>query len=317
MKNTELKSNRIYSLEEINDVAKNNPDKLMARSEEYYHNEISKAVEEILNRPDSRVIMLSGPSSSGKTTTSNMLCQKLAEHGKPAVIISLDDFFLAADKTPFDEHGNRDFEGTAALDFATMKNCFDSLAELGECFMPRFDFTVRRPSETKRHIVMQPGGYLIIEGLHAINPILTSQIYKGKVIKIFLDVQSSVKIDGKILTGRTLRMMRRFVRDIQFRSIDVCWNFDLWQGVVRGEQKNIVPYIKHSDITIDSFHKSELGIIGSRLVPMLAAVPTSSVHYGKASRLAQLLSKIHSIDSSKLKSDSLLTEFIGNSSYDY
>lgn len=318
MKNTDYNNGNIYSIEEINDMARNCPEKVLFESDKRFGMEICEAVEKIIAKSDDGgVIMLSGPSSSGKTTTSMMLRRAIEQKGKTAARISLDDFFLAADETPLDENGNRDFEGISALNQEEIKNCLFSLSETGECDMPRYDFTLKRPSDKRRHIALSRGGFVIIEGLHAINPILTSKIKKGNVTKLFLNVESGVRIDGKILNGRTLRMLRRLVRDTTYRSINAEQCMERWQSVIKGEQKNIIPFVEYSDIIVDSFHKSELGIIGMRAISVLLTVPESSPHYEEAQELVRLLKQVQGIDSNLLNKNSLLTEFVGGGSYEY
>lgn len=318
MKNTDFNIGKIYSLEEINYIADNEPLALLEQSDERFQLKISEAVQRILEKSSGGgVIMLSGPSSVGKTTTSMMLRQMLEGAGKAAVKISLDDFFLAADQTPVDENGKRDFEGVSALNLNEINRCLKELAETGECYMPKYDFALKRPSDIKQHIITQPGGFVIIEGLHAINPRLTEKIKGAGVTKLFLNVESSVEIDGKILNGLTLRMLRRLVRDTKFRSINADQCLELWDGVVAGERKNIVPFVENSDIIVDSFHKSELCVVGAMAIPMLLSVSKGNPHYAEAQELVGLLECVHKIDSSLLNDNSLLTEFTGGGSYEY
>lgn len=318
MKNTDFNSNKIYSIDEINKAAKNNPEKLLLESDKRFGTDICEAVDKIIKRSDNGgVIMLSGPSSAGKTTTAMMIDLAIEQKGRPAVKISLDDFFLAADETPLDENGKRDFEGIAALNLDELRDCLTALAETGECDMPKYDFSLKRPADNRQHISLPRGGFVIIEGLHAINPLLTSKISQPNVTRVFLNVESGVSIDGKILNGRTLRMLRRIVRDTTYRSINAEQCIELWQSVIKGEKKNILPYVEYCDIVIDSFHKSELGVIGSRAIPKLQTVPESSEYYDEAQRLANLLSRVQQIDSRLISKNSLLTEFVGGGSYEY
>ena len=252
MKNTDYNSANVYSIEEINAAAISNPTVLAEESDCHFRLEIHAAVEEILKRSEhGGVIMLSGPSSAGKTTTSMMLRHLLADKGRDAVKISLDDFFLAADETPFDKQGRRDFESIRALNLDEVRNCLLSLSETGECYMPKYDFVKKRPSDIKQHIRVAHDGFVIIEGLHAINPALTSKVVKISVTKIFLNIESSVVIDGTVFNGQTLRMLRRLVRDTSYRSINGEQCLALWDSVVDGERENILPFVGNADIVID------------------------------------------------------------------
>ncbi|MCQ4022268.1 MULTISPECIES: uridine kinase [unclassified Ruminococcus] len=318
MKNTDYSSAKVYSIEEINAEAISNPKTLIEDSDVHFRLEIHSAVDEIIERSDNGgVIMLSGPSSAGKTTTSMMLRHLISDKGRSAVKISLDDFFIAAEETPFDKNGKRDFESIRALNLEEIRSCLLSLTETGECLMPKYDFEKRRPADTKQHIKIEPNGFVIIEGLHAINPALTSKIQKSSVTKLFLNIESSVVIDGEVLTGQMLRMLRRLVRDTSYRSINAEQCFELWDSVIEGEKVNILPFVGSSDIVIDSFHKSELGIIGCRAIPILLSVPKGSAHYDKAQSLVSLLRRVQCIDNDLLDPKSLLTEFVGGGSYEY
>lgn len=318
MKNTDYNSANVYSIEEINAAAISNPTVLAEESDCHFRLEIHAAVEEILKRSEhGGVIMLSGPSSAGKTTTSMMLRHLLADKGRDAVKISLDDFFLAADETPFDKQGRRDFESIRALNLDEVWNCLLSLSETGECYMPKYDFVKKRPSDIKQHIRVARDGFVIIEGLHAINPALTSKVVKISVTKIFLNIESSVVIDGTVFNGQTLRMLRRLVRDTSYRSINGEQCLALWDSVVDGERENILPFVGNADIVIDSFHRSEPGIIGCRAIPILMTVPQGSAHYAQAQQLVNLLRRVQCIDTAVLDPKSLLTEFVGGGSYEY
>lgn len=318
MMNMDFKRDAVYSVEEINTLAKNNQPQFLNDCEGEFHSKVSLALEEILKRaPHGGVIMLAGPSSAGKTTTSMILRRSFEAMGRQAVKVSLDDFFLPADETPLDENGERDFEGIAALNLPEFKRCLVSLGKTGQCDMPKFDFKIKRPAKQRQHIQIDDDDFIIIEGLHAINPALLPKTNDIAVVKLLLNVESAVELDGKVYTGQDLRMFRRLVRDTRFRSISVEDCLDLWDNVLDGERKNIIPYTELSDITIDSFHKSELGIIGARALPLLKSVEKSSPHYQLALRCLSLLERVYKLNKELLSSDSLLTEFVGGGSYEY
>ncbi len=318
MMNMDFKHGTVYSIEEINSLAKKNQAEFLGDCEEEFHGKVRLAVGEILTKaPHGGVIMLAGPSSAGKTTTSMILRRSFEAMGRQAVKVSLDDFFLPAEETPFDENGERDFEGIAALDLSEFKRCLASLARTGQCDMPKFDFKTKRPSPYRQHIQIDDDDFLIIEGLHALNPLLTPKTDEITVVKLLLNIESAVEFDGKICTGQGLRMFRRLVRDTRFRSISVEDCLDLWDNVLDGERKNIIPYAALSDITIDSFHKSEPGIIGARALPMLKTITKDSPHYRMAAQYITLLEQVYKLDRDLLSADSLLTEFVGGGSYEY
>lgn len=317
MMNTDSSGRKYYSVEEINFKAKSDPAGFLYECDALFAKRINTAADEILaHSPGGGVIALSGPSSAGKTTTSMMLMRVLDERGKPSVKISLDDFFLPADETPFDIDGRRDFEGIAALDLDELKCCMNALMRSGECFMPKFDFALRRPQDERQRVVLPKNGYVIIEGLHAINPMITSGI-GGSVTKLFLDVESSVEIDGMTLDGRTMRMLRRLVRDTSYRSVNARQCLELWEGVIKGEEKNIIPFVGQSDIRIDSFHMCEPCVIGSRAAELLSDIKPDSRFYETAAEIRALMKNVEKLDCALLDDDSLLTEFVGGGSYQY
>lgn len=316
--NMDFKHGAVYFLEEINALARENQTKFLNDCEQEFRGKVSFALGEILKRaPHGGVIMLAGPSSAGKTTTSMILRRSFEAMGRQAVKVSLDDFFLPADETPLDENGERDFEGIAALDLPEFKRCLVSLGKTGQCDMPKFDFKTKRPSDKRQHIQIDDDDFIIIEGLHAINPALLPKTNDIPVVKLLLNVESAVGYAGEIYTGQGLRMFRRLVRDTRFRSISVEDCLDLWDNVLDGERKNIIPYAPLSDITIDSFHKSELGIIGAMALPLLKTVEKNSPHYHLAAHYLPLLEQVYKLNKELLSSDSLLTEFVGGGSYEY
>lgn len=318
MKNMESNNGKVYSVEELNFAAQTDAKAFLDECDADFAKRISAAVDEIIKKSHGGgVIMLSGPSSAGKTTTSMMIDALLEKHGNKSEKISLDDFFLPADETPFDENGKRDFEGISALNLEEVKNCLYSLSEYGYCDMPKYDFVKKRPADFRQRITLSHDGFVIIEGLHALNPLLTTKIKKSNVTKLYLNIESSVVIDGVTLDGQTLRMLRRLVRDTQYRSIDAERCLDLWDSVTAGERKNIFPFVGYSDITIDSFHKCELGIIGAKAIPILLTVPSDSPHYDMAQNMVRLLKKVSPITAELLDEKSLLTEFVGGGSYVY
>ena len=317
MMNADLNGNKYYSVEEINSRARANPAGFLLECDSAFAERVKSAVDSVLKRsPDGGVIMLSGPSSAGKTTTSMMLMRILGDMGKGALKISLDDFFLPADETPLADDGRRDFEGIAALDLEELRRCMNILLTAGECLMPRYDFTLRRPRKDRRRVVLPKSGYIIIEGLHAINPALTAGI-GGSVTKIFLDAAGGLKIGGKSLNGRTMRMFRRLVRDTSYRSVNAVQCLELCESVVRGEERNIKPFAAGNDIIIDSFHMCEPCIIGARAIELLKDISPDSRFYDTAAELRALMAEVEVIDGSLLDDDSLLTEFVGGGSYRY
>lgn len=257
--------------------------------------------------------MLAGPSSSGKTTTAALLSQKLELMGCKAYTVSLDDFYLPHSfGYPLDENGMPDYECVEALDVELIHLCLGELLRRGKISLPVFDFHTGKRINNAKNIVLKENDVIIVEGLHALNPIITDTLNKSNLFKIYVSVSSRIyEDDGSVmLSKRDLRFVRRMVRDYSFRSTSVKKTFEVWESVMRGEDKYLFPFENLADIKINSFHPCEPCVLAKRAIALLSDA-LGGEHNEKASQMISKLDLFENIDYSILPKDSLLREFTG------
>ncbi|MEG0546306.1 MAG: nucleoside kinase [Oscillospiraceae bacterium] len=301
-------------LEYINELAEIDPQLLIERSETRYKNiisDISKKVSEDVGR---EIIMLAGPSASGKTTTANKLAKSFTELGMKTYVVSLDDFYLDRDDLPFDEEGQHDYETVFALDLPLIAKTLNSLLRGEATRLPVFDFKCGKRSDEFNEITLDKNDAIIVEGLHALNPIITEDLPNDRLLKIYISVSSRIYDEnGKIiLNKRNIRFIRRMVRDYKFRASSVQNTYELWDGVRSGEDKYLFPYKKNADMTINSIHLSEPCVFNDIAIKMLSEADLKPDRAADAQKLLFSLRKIKSIPSTLVPKNSLLREFLGN-----
>ena len=304
--------NILNNLNIINERIDYDPELFVAETEQNYR-ETLLALAKQVSDPDTRaIIALAGPSGSGKTTTAAMLCKILSETGIKAEMISLDDFYLGLKRTPVDENGKRDYESVTALDLPLLKECLTELDRTGECDLPVFDFNLSEPAEHKRHISLGKSGVAIIEGLHAINPLLTDVLHKNRVVKLFVNVDNRIVDDSgeTLFTRRDLRLMRRSSRDEIHRNSSLSNTLKMWPDVVVGERKNLFPYKGNADYIVNSFHPYELALFKDRMIRFIEELEPTDPGYKYVERIKLSLEKTAGMDQTLLPADSLLREFI-------
>lgn len=301
---------RKFSLTSINESAAENAEKFISESENSFDKALNDAVEGFPAK--SRIVLLAGPSSSGKTTTALKLAQKIRTGGRNAYTVSLDDFYRNCTEIPFGADGLRDFENVTALDLDLIGETFSALIEKGRADLPLFNFkTGSRMTET-RHIEMNRDDIIIVEGLHALNPVISQGIDEAQLYKIYISVSSRV-LDEKgeiLLNKRNLRLARRIIRDYHHRNMSAERTLLQWQSVLNGEDKYLFPYESYADIKIDSFHPYEPCIIRDSLIPLLSTVESDSTVFPKAEELKNAFLRTGEMASSLLPENSLLCEFL-------
>lgn len=293
--------------------------RLIKVSEALQERKIASIADQVAKRPDCRIVLISGPSSSGKTTFCKRLSIQLQVLGYQTAEISLDNYFLDREKTPRDKNGEYDFECIGAIDrdfFNQQLNQMLSAKKETEIRLPVFDF-----KEGKRKfgdkIKVGPKTIFIVEGIHGLNPDLM-QIDSKYTYKIFVSALTHISIDTQNPVSSTdNRLIRRMVRDYKFRGYSAEATFDRWPSVRDGENKNIFPYQENADIMFNSALLFELGVLKKHAEPLLREIPESSEHYGEAHRLLKFLSYFISIDESEIPPTSILREFLGESSFLY
>ncbi|MBR3780270.1 MAG: nucleoside kinase [Clostridia bacterium] len=304
--------NKIYTFNEINRLALE-PRKFLSDCSADYHARVSETAKIILSDESRKLVMLAGPSSSGKTTTARLLSEKLVRMGAAAYTVSLDDFYHPRSVGyPLDENGKPDYECVEALDIELMHECFGNLLKNGRAEFPVFDFHSGERINNAKKVELSEKGVIIVEGLHALNPVITETLDEKSLYRIYVSVSSRVYDENGdvLLSKRDLRFVRRMVRDYSFRSTSVDRTFEIWQSVMRGEDKYLFPYERNADIKLNSFHPCEPCVLSEKAIRLLRTA-TDGEHREKAELMIDKLSLFRKADYTLLPEDSLLREFTG------
>lgn len=305
-------SNLNNQLEYINEMAKE-PEQFIAQCEERYQNIIDGIAKRIIDEEGREIVMLAGPSSAGKTTTARKLSESLIEKGVKTYVLSLDDFYLNREDIPFLPDGSQDFETVDALDLECFEQCVNALLRGETVKNPVFDFTTGKRSDTQfNEITLGEEDVVIIEGLHALNPVITEKIV-GKLLKIYINVSSRI-YDEKgniILNKRNMRFIRRMVRDYKFRNSSVENTCKLWKNVTAGEDKYLFPFRDNADIKVNTIHLYEDCVLKHQALPLLLNSEISEDFKAEAKRLAKSLESFRDIPEKNVPEGSLLREFLG------
>jgi Uridine kinase len=302
-------------LSSVNAAAVTSPEAFVRSTEEAYLQNLQEIAEGITSS-SCKLVMLFGPSSSGKTTTSYVLQSLLQKSGIGSVIISLDDFYRGEYQAPLLPNGQHDYESVEALDVPEIEACLLSLIQKNFCDMPVFDFEVHMPSLSRRHVELKENGVAIVEGIHALNPVITQNLPAQGVRKIYISVKQGMR-DGvrELLDANEMRLVRRIVRDYNFRGTGPQRTLSMWPSVMDGERKYIKPYRGTVDYTINSLHLYETCVLKTQAVELLQAVPETSEQFSAAQGLARSLNLFEPIDSGLVPKNSILREFIGGGIY--
>ena len=265
-----------------------------------------------------KIILISGPSSSGKTTFSKRLSIQLMTNGLKPYPISLDDYFVNRDNTPLDENGNHDFESLYAVDLPFFKKQLDTLLEGGEVELPKFNFSSGMRENSGIKFRLEDNTILILEGIHALNPELTPNIPAENKYKIYVSALTTILLDKHNYIPTTdNRLLRRIIRDSKYRGSSAESTIARWPSVRAGEEKWIFPYQENADAMFNSALLFELAVIKDHIEPILRKVPNNCPEYSEAHRLLHFLSYFVSIQDTELPPTSLLREFLGGSSFVY
>ncbi len=281
---------------------------------------VSEALQEkkIANIADSihnhnkKIILIAGPSSSGKTTFAKRLEVQLRVNGLLAHIISLDDYYLDREHIPKDKFGELDFECLEAIDVKKVNEDLEMLLKGKEIDLPKFNFKLGKKEYKGNYLKMGKDDVLIIEGIHGLNYQIASNISNSKKFKIFISALTQINLDdhNKISTTDA-RLIRRIVRDNKFRQTDAATNISMWNSVIRGEITNIFPYQEDADVIFNSSLIYEISVLKQYAEPLLFCIDRDMSQYNDAKRLIKLLDKFLSIECSKVPDNSILREFIG------
>ena len=265
-----------------------------------------------------KVVLIAGPSASGKTTFAKRLSIQLAVNGLHPHQISLDDYFVDREKTPKDENGEYDFESLEAIDIGHFNQQLKNLFEGKEVELPRFDFGLGKRKPEGKKFRMSGNDILIIEGIHGMNPHLLTLIDKKNTFRIFISALTQISFDEQNhISAADNRLLRRIIRDSKYRGYPAAETIRRWPSVKKGEDKNIFPYQENADVMFNSATIYELAVFKNFAEPLLKAVPENQPEYCEANRLLKFLSYFKPIDDSEIPPTSLLREFLGGSSFAY
>jgi len=267
---------------------------------------------------NTKVILISGPSSSGKTTFSKRLSIQLKVIGLKPLNLSLDDYFVNREDTPLDENGEFDFETIDALDIELFTKDILALLDGEEINVPRFSFETGRRMYTGHKMKMERKNILVIEGIHGLNPRLTELLPQVALFKIFISAMTSISIDGhNIISSTDNRLIRRLVRDNKYRSYEAVDTLQRWESVLSGENKHIFPFQEEADMMFNSALPYELGVLKFYAEPILKDVFPDDPEYSKAERLLKFFSYFQKINVREIPPTSILREFLGGSTFRY
>ena len=287
-------------------------------SEALQEKKIAMIADEIAHNKNVRVVLLAGPSSSGKTTTCKRLAVQLAANAIKPIMISLDDYFVDRDKTPRDETGDYDFEHIHALNIPLINEQFAALFRGEEVQLPRYDFPTGKSMPDGRRLKMKDDYVLVVEGIHALNPELTAQIPETQKFRVYASALTTIMLDNHNYIPTTdNRLLRRIVRDHNYRGVTAQETIRRWPSVRKGEHRWIFPFQENADAMFNTAMIYELAVLRTVAEPLLEQVPEDCEEYAEAYRLRKFLRYFRPLDFDRLPPTSLLREFLGGSSFKY
>ena len=287
-------------------------------SEALQEKKIAQIAEDIANRQGVKLVLLAGPSSSGKTTSCKRLSIQLAVNGLKPLQISLDDYFVDRDKTPKDDNGEYDFESIYALDLDLLNEQFNALFRGEEVELPKYDFPSGKSVKSGKKLKMEPNNVLVVEGIHALNPELTAHIPQEQIYRVYASALTTILLDNHNYIPTTdNRLLRRIIRDYKYRGVSAQETIHRWPSVRAGENKWIFPYQENADAMFNTAMLYELSVIKMQAEPLLQQVPENCEEHAEAYRLLKFLKYFKGIPYNNLPPTSLLREFLGGSSFHY
>ena len=299
-------------------ITSGHANQLIQLSEALQEKKIAQIADEIAHRKGVRMVLIAGPSSSGKTTTCKRLSVQLGVNGLKPVGISLDDYFLDRDKTPRDESGDYDFEHLHALNIPLLNEQMNALFRGEEVELPRYNFQEGRSEWSGRRMRLKGKEILVVEGIHALNPELTKDIPEEQIFRVYASALTTILLDNHNYIPTTdNRLLRRIIRDYKYRGVSAQESIRRWPSVRRGENRWIFPYQENADAMFNTAMLFELAVIKQQAEPLLEQVPENCTEYAEAYRLRKFLKYIKPIGADQIPPTSLLREFLGGSSFTY
>uniref|UniRef100_UPI003FEEEEB0 nucleoside kinase n=1 Tax=Prevotella sp. TaxID=59823 RepID=UPI003FEEEEB0 len=287
-------------------------------SEALQEKKIAQIAEQIAARPGVKLVLLAGPSSSGKTTSCKRLSIQLAVNGLKPLQISLDDYFVDRERTPKDENGEYDYESIYALDLQKINDQFNALFRGEEVELPKYDFQSGKSKKSGQRLKMNDNNVLVVEGIHALNPELTAQIPNEQIFRVYASALTTILLDNHNYIPTTdNRLLRRIIRDYKYRGVSAQETIHRWPSVRAGENKWIFPFQENADAMLNTAMLYELAVIKMQAEPLLEQVPENCDEYAEAYRLLKFLKYFKGIPFNNLPPTSLLREFLGGSSFHY
>ena len=279
---------------------------------------ISQIADMIAARKGVKMVLIAGPSSSGKTTTCKRLSIQLLANGIKPVPISLDDYFVNREETPRDDKGDYDFESLYALNIDLLNRQMKSLFNGQEVELPRYNFQTGKSEKSGKRLKMNDDEVLVVEGIHALNPELTAQIPEEQKFRVYASALTTVLLDDHNYIPTTdNRLLRRIIRDYKYRGVSAAETIRRWPSVRAGENKWIFPYQENADAMFNTALLFELAVIKNQAEPLLSQVPENCEEHAEAYRLLKFLRYFSPVPDRQLPPTSLLREFLGGSSFEY
>lgn len=304
----------INHLEQINDAAVSCPERMIQEVEESYNEHLQNIARNIAtHRSKVKICMLSGPSSSGKTTTAHLFQKYLKDFGITAYIVSMDNYYLPREFLPKNPDGSMDFETVNAIDISQIEKCLLEIISDGVISVPNYDFGFGKPVGENSVFDIKENDIVIMEGIHGLNPVFTRHVPQENLIKLYVSVKQQIKdANGEVISPYDIRLVRRIVRDMKFRNTNPEGTLSMWDNVVDGENRYIRPYRLSADYTVNSIHIYEPCVLRTIAIPSLRMIAEDSPYYRKARELESRLMRFEPISSDLVPGSSMLMEFIGS-----
>ena len=309
----------LRTIGDLNEVIeKGYASQLIQISEALQEKKIARIADEIAQRKGIKLVLIAGPSSSGKTTTCKRLSVQLAVNGIKPVPISLDDYFVDRDNTPRDAKGDYDFEHLHALNLDLLNQQMTALLRGEEVELPRYDFPTGRSLMSGRRLTLHADEVLVVEGIHALNPELMSQVPQEQIFRVYASALTTLLLDNHNYIPTTdNRLLRRIIRDNKYRGVTAQETIRRWPSVRAGENRWIFPFQENADAMFNTAMLFELAVLKREAEPLLEQVPESQPEHAEAYRLLKFLRYIKPIPDTQIPPTSLLREFLGGSSFNY
>ena len=299
-------------------ITEGHTNQLIQISEALQEKKISQIADQIAHQKGIKLVLIAGPSSSGKTTTCKRLSVQLAVNGIKPVGISLDDYFLNREETPRDESGDYDFEHLHALNIPLLNEQLNALFRGDEVELPRYNFQKGKSEWSGKRLKLKGNEVLVVEGIHALNPELTADIPNEQVFRVYASALTTILLDNHNYIPTTdNRLLRRIIRDHKYRGVSAQETIRRWPSVRKGENRWIFPFQENADAMFNSAMLFELAVIKRQADPLLEQVPENCPEYAEAYRLRKFLKYIKPISEDQIPPTSLLREFLGGSSFEY